>query len=176
MLRRCASVPEVSGTRESGGCARWILLLALAGCAHATGSLPVAVARGLDGRSEAIARPGKVVLVDFWATWCAPCKVALPLYRDLYLDLRARGFEVVAVSVDNGDEEVRAFLQREPLPFTVLRDPGGVLAESLGVTQMPTSFLLGRDGRTRARLDGFEPGAEPALRKQIEALLAERPP
>ncbi len=133
-----------------------------------------AAARDLDGRSSPLARPGKVVLVDFWATWCEPCKVALPLYRKLYGELRDRGFEVVAISVDNGDDAVRAFLAREPLPFTVLRDPGGSLAESLSVAQMPTSFLLGRDGRMRARVDGFDPAAEPALRKKIEALLDER--
>ena len=159
--------------RASGGAGLALLILLLAGCAHPKGNLAVAVARGLDGRPAALARPGKVVLVDFWATWCEPCKVALPLYRKLYLDLRDRGFEVVAVSVDGGDEAVRSFLAREPLPFTVLRDPGGALAESLAIVQMPTSFLLGRDGATRARLDGFAPGAEAALRRRVEALLDE---
>lgn len=174
MTWRSSPSPRSTGNGPGGGIALALLVAALAGCAHPAGNLAVAAARGLDGRSVALARPGKVVLVDFWATWCEPCKVALPLYRKLYLDLRERGFEVVAVSVDDGDEAVRSFLAREPLPFTVLRDPGGTLAESLAIVQMPTSFLLGRDGATRARLDGFEPGAEAALRKKVEALLDER--
>ncbi len=152
---------------------RMLLLGALLGCAHPAASLQTASARDLDGRVALLARPGKVVLVDFWATWCEPCKVALPLYRKLYGELRDRGFEVVAVSVDDGDEAVRAFLAREPLPFPVLRDPGGTLAESLSVAEMPTSFVLGRDGRVRARHDGFDSGVEPALRRQLEALLKE---
>ena len=152
------------------------LCLALPGCAHPAASLRTAVARDLDGRGAAIARPGKVVLIDFWATWCEPCKVALPLYRDLYLALRDRGFEVVAVSVDDGDAAVRAFLARQPLPFAVLRDPGGALAEGLSVTEMPTRFLLGRDGSVRARVDGFKPAETAALRGQVEALLDERAP
>lgn len=146
----------------------------LVGCAHSAASLRTATARDLDGRAAPLARPGKVVLLDFWAAWCEPCKVALPLYRKLYGELRARGFEVVAVSEDDGDEAVRAFLAREPLPFPVLRDPGGALAESLSVVELPTSFVLGRDGRVRARHNGFVASVEPALRRELEALLGEQ--
>jgi cytochrome c biogenesis protein CcmG/thiol:disulfide interchange protein DsbE len=148
--------------------------LLLLGCAHPAARVQTAGARDLSGQPAALARPGQVVLVDFWATWCEPCRVALPIYAQLYRELRGRGLEVIAVSVDDGDAEVVQFLKAAPLPFTVLRDPGGALAESLGVEQMPTSLLVGRDGRERARRSGFAPGSEQALRAQLEVLLAER--
>ena len=128
--------------------------------------------RDLKGKPVPVAVPGKVVLVDFWATWCEPCKTALPVYAKVYGDLRARGFEVVAVNVDEDDADVTSFLSSRPLPFTVLRDPGGQYAERMGVSLMPTSFLLGKDGAVASRHDGFDGETEALLRKQVAELIA----
>lgn len=151
---------------------RTLLLALVLSCAHpkAEGITSESL-RDLQGKLAPVAVAGKVVLLDFWATWCEPCKTALPTYSKLYGDLRARGFEVVAVSVDDDDADVKAFLAARPLPFTVLRDPGGAFAERMGVSLMPTSFLLGKDGKVVSRHDGFDGDTEAALRKQIAAII-----
>jgi len=129
--------------------------------------------KSLDGRDFRLDDlRGRVVLVDFWATWCEPCKLSLPFYATLDRDLRARGLSVVAVSTDDRDDEVRAFLARMPLPYTIARDPRGQVAESMGVQMIPTTLLLDRGGAVRLRKQGFSPGDEPALRRTIENLLA----
>jgi len=155
-----------------------VLACAIAGCAGARVPAEEAIAglslRSLDGgRTQLTEQRGRVVLLDFWATWCQPCRVALPFYRALDAELRSRGLSVLAVSVDKGDAEVRDFLRAEPLPFPVLRDPDGAAAEGLGVSLMPTSFLLDRAGRARFRREGFRAEDGPALRAQILQLLAE---
>ena len=116
---------------------------------------------------------GRVVLLDFWATWCEPCKVSLPFYARLHQELGAKGLSVIAASTDEGDDEVRQYLKTTPLPYTVARDPGGQVAERLGVQLIPTSLLYDRSGRERFRKQGFTPDDEKLLRAEIDKLLAE---
>ena len=116
---------------------------------------------------------GRVVLLDFWATWCEPCKLSLPFYAALDQDLRQTGLTVVAVSTDEKDDDVRGFLQKTPLPYTIARDPRGQVAETMGVEMIPTTLLIDRKGAVRLRKQGFSPGDEPDLRREIEKLLAE---
>ena len=116
---------------------------------------------------------GQVVLLDFWATWCLPCKESLPFYARLYQELRDRGFSVVAVSTDENDGEVRAFLAERPLPYLVARDPGGALAADLGVQTLPTTFLLDRQGETRLDHRGFSRGDADRIRDRVLELLNE---
>ena len=145
-----------------------ITLWTLAACATGRTSL-----KSLDGRDLDLASlRGRVVLVDFWATWCEPCKVSLPFYAALDAELRGRGLTVVAVSTDENDADVRAFLKATPLPFAIARDPRGEVAESMGVGMIPTTLLLDRAGNVRLRRQGFTPADEPALRREVEKLLA----
>jgi thiol-disulfide isomerase/thioredoxin len=145
------------------------LLIALLACAH--GQRPV-VLPTLSGKELRLADlRGRVVLLDFWATWCEPCKLSLPFYARLQRELR--GLEVVAASTDEADEDVRKFLAQAPLPFTIARDPDGRVAEELGVQLMPTTFLLDRAGKVRFRHVGFSPDSEGALRREVELLLGE---
>jgi thiol-disulfide isomerase/thioredoxin len=106
-------------------------------------------------------------LVDFWATWCAPCKASFPLYAELYERYREHGFEVVAISVDRHDDTVRSFLERWPVPFRVLWDAEATVADQFGVTAMPTAVLLGRDGEILWVHAGFEADDEAHLRTLI---------
>jgi thiol-disulfide isomerase/thioredoxin len=119
---------------------------------------------------------GRVVLLDFWATWCEPCKEALPFYVELQRELAARGFTVAAVSVDSGDDEsVRRYFFASGGPqLLILRDRDGQLAERLGVQIMPTSFLLDRTGSARFRLEGFSAGDRETIRSRILSLLENR--
>jgi thiol-disulfide isomerase/thioredoxin len=140
--------------------------------ANATSSLE---AHAMDGRAVRLGElRGKVVLLDFWATWCEPCRQSLPIYAELQRELGDQGFAVAAVSVDSSSDPVRSYFGAAGPPFLVLRDPDGALAERLSVRTMPTSYLLDRSGAARFRQEGFSPDDRELLRSRIVALLAER--
>jgi thiol-disulfide isomerase/thioredoxin len=96
---------------------------------------------------------GKVVLVDFWATWCGPCVAEIPHVRELYRRYKDRGFEVVGVSLDEDREALEAFVAEQQIPWPIIVDvraeDGGrpLLAGRYGISGIPTMILVGRDGR-----------------------------
>jgi thiol-disulfide isomerase/thioredoxin len=119
---------------------------------------------------------GQVVLVDFWASWCAPCKASFPAFAKLHEEFAARGLAIVAVSVDEKPAAFASFVKRWQPPFPAVLDRGHKLVGEVKVPAMPTSYLIDRTGRVRFVLRGFH-GAESEreLREHIEALLAENP-
>lgn len=114
---------------------------------------------------------GQVVLLDFWATWCAPCLESLPLYETWQKDLGDKGLVVVAVSVDEEDAPVAEFAKRYAPSVKVLRDAEGVAASRLGLPKMPTAFVIDRDGAVVERRAGFDQEEAAALRASIERRL-----
>jgi peroxiredoxin len=101
----------------------------------------------LDGAVVSLASlRGQVVLVNFWATWCAPCEEEMPAMARLYEALRGQGFELLAVSVDDTPEDVRRFRERLAIPFPVLLDEGKQVSELYQTYRYPESFLIDRDG------------------------------
>ncbi len=122
---------------------------------------------------ELPATSGKVVLVDFWASWCAPCKASFPMMAKLHADYAARGLVIAAVSVDEKAAAAKAFAKKLAPPFPVLHDAKQKLVQQVVVPAMPTTYLVGPDGRVRFIHQGYhgEP-TERELRQQIEALLA----
>jgi peroxiredoxin len=136
---------------------------------------PAIEVRTLDG--EAIRLEdlrGEVVLVNFWATWCPPCRLEMPGMERVFRERRDRGFQVVAISTDRGGEaEVRPFLEERGITFPVALDRGEGLAFG-GVRTLPTSFLIDRQGRIRHVVRGYF--SEVALRRAVDHLLAEPPP
>lgn len=115
---------------------------------------------------------GRVVVVDFWATWCGPCQQELPALQRLYEEHAARGLEIVAISVDAGPEAVAPYARQARLTFPVVL--GGIAVQTLyRVTALPTLFLVDRAGVIRFYQIGYAPGSEAALAAQVEALLAE---
>lgn len=124
--------------------------------------------------SETSSTAGKVVLVDFWASWCAPCKASFPMMAALHKDYAARGLVIAAVGIDEKPAAAVAFVRKLAPPFTTLHDREQSLVKQVVVPTMPTSYLLGRDGRVRFIHQGFHGDAtERDLRKEIESLLDE---
>lgn len=129
---------------------------------------------GLEGPLPAAA--GRVVLIDFWATWCGPCRASFPAYNALQHELGDRGFTIIAVSVDKKKGEYDEFLRKFAPSFTAVRDGAQRLAAEVRVPGMPTSYLLDRRGVLRAVHSGFHGEASVReLRGQIVDLLEEKP-
>ncbi len=98
---------------------------------------------------------GKVIYVDFWASWCSPCRTSFPLLNKLYQKLKDQGFEVVAINLDEDKANAEKFLKDFPVAFTVLRDSTGEWADKYVVEAMPTSFLIDKQGVIRNIHHGF---------------------
>jgi len=116
---------------------------------------PNFVAKGLEGESvELSALKGKVVLVDFWATWCPPCRVELPNVKAAYTQYHEVGFEIVGISLDKDETKLRRFLEREEMAWPQIFDGEGwqgELVRKYGVMSIPATYLLDREGRIVAR-------------------------
>ena len=119
---------------------------------------------------------GKVVLVDFWASWCAPCLHSFPWMNELQQKHAGEGLVIVAVNVDQDRALADAFLKKVPAKFRIEYDPAGNLAKQFGVQAMPTSFLLDREGNIRIRHAGFREKQREEREHEIEELLKERTP
>ena len=128
----------------------------------------------LGGGGDLPALAGNVVLVDFWASWCPPCKASFPAMAKLHQDFARRGFVVVAVSVDEKLADAMRFVQGMRPPFLTVHDREQNLVQQVAPPAMPTSYLIGRDGKVRFIHQGYHGGtSERELRAGIESLLAE---
>jgi thiol-disulfide isomerase/thioredoxin len=115
---------------------------------------------------------GKVVMVDFWASWCEPCKQSFPVMEDLHKRYADKGLVIIAVNVDENRPEMEAFLKKNTATFTVVRDANQKLVAKAGIATMPSSFLIDREGKVKFAHTGFR-GAETKKKyeEEIESLL-----
>ena len=116
---------------------------------------------------------GRVTYVDFWASWCGPCRLSLPALNRLSKEFDAADFGVVAISVDYVDEDALDFLKRYPVDYPVAIDKTGNSGRDFAVAGMPSGYLIGRDGLIREVHVGFRKGDEALLKEQIQALIAD---
>lgn len=116
---------------------------------------------------------GKVVYLDFWATWCPPCMKSMPFLNDLRNELAADGFEIIAISVDDDADVARQFLKKHPVDYLIATDPTGQCPKQYGVKAMPSAYFIDRNGVIRSIHLGFREHNKQEIRTQILALLAE---
>ena len=131
--------------------------------------------RDLDGKLTSLADfEGKVVLLNFWATWCANCRNEMPAMERLYQSLRADGFEIVAISVDQvSSEKVKTFAEELKLTFPVLHDRDSIISNLYSNPGVPVSYLIDRQGRIVYRVLGEYDWFSPEGRDTVKTLLRE---
>lgn len=114
---------------------------------------------------------GKVVYLDFWASWCNPCTKAIPAIEQLRKEFPAEDFQVLAVNVDKSKKKAEKFLKKTPIGYPSVADPRGKLPRQFGLETMPTSYLIDRDGVIRYVHRGFRKGDVEEIRAEIEKLV-----
>ena len=117
---------------------------------------------------------GKVVYLDFWASWCDPCTKAIPAIEQLRTEFPAKDFQVLAVNVDKSTKKATKFLKKNPIGYPSVTDPKGKLPRRFGLETMPTSYLIDRKGVIRYVHKGFRDGDLEEIRAQIARLVKQK--
>lgn len=117
---------------------------------------------------------GKVVYVDFWASWCTPCRKSFPWMNELNKKYKDQGLEVVAVNLDKSREPIDEFLAKTPAEFTIAYDPSGTAASNYKVSGMPSSYLIDRNGQLEVSHIGFRDKDKEEMESKIKELLARK--
>ncbi len=115
----------------------------------------------------------KVVYVDFWASWCPPCKMSFPSLNQLHNELKDKGFEVVAINLDEEKDQAAEFLQNNPVGFSVGYDGEGKCPETYQVIAMPSSYIIDKKGIIREVHLGFDEDSPDKIRSAVLSLLSE---
>ena len=124
----------------------------------------------LDGQTVSLHDyQGKAVMVNFWATWCPPCRSEMPDMQNLYSELKGKGVEILAVNVQEARPPIEKFVTQFGLTFPILLDVSGDVVQQYGVQALPTSYFIDREGRISAFNFGALNGS--AIRKKLEAVL-----
>lgn len=129
--------------------------------------------QNLDGETEALTDyRGKIVFLNFWATWCGPCRVEMPMMEELYQELKREDFVVLAVSTDaQGQAVTGPFRESLGLSFPILHDPEFRVGTSYGTRSLPITYLLDREGIIRHKIFGARNWRSPEAKRLIQTLL-----
>jgi peroxiredoxin len=154
------------------------LLAMLAGaCAAAPaagGPAPDFTLRTMEGKNLRLQEQrGKVVLVNFWATWCGPCRQEMPLLNQMYQKYQASGFTLLGVNVDDDSKNAATVVGKLGVSFPVLLDSEKKVSKLYDLNSMPSTLIIDRDGRVRYVHRGYQSGYEATYEKQIRELLKE---
>ena len=128
----------------------------------------------LEGKTVRLSelRGKKVVLINFWATWCPPCRLEMPTMQKIYSEYKGRGFEILAINIEpDALQEIREFVKELRLTFPVLLDPDMKVTRKYRLIGLPISFLIDRQGIIRAKEVGYHDWTDKESRRQVESLL-----
>jgi peroxiredoxin len=130
----------------------------------------------LDGKSEVKLADyrGKVVWLDFWASWCPPCLTSLPELEALRKEMPASKFQIVAINVDEEPKKALRFLAKKPVGYPSASDPKGQLPEAFGLETMPTSYLIDQKGVIRMVHEGYREGDLAKIKAEATALMRKK--
>jgi thiol-disulfide isomerase/thioredoxin len=149
-----------------------LCLIPLPAAAVAVGDAPPAF--DLAGRAATVKLSdyaGKTVYLDFWASWCGPCKQSFPWMNDMQTRYGAQGLRVVAINVDQKSNDAQVFLRKTPAHFDIAFDPTGQTPKAYAIKAMPTSVLIGPDGKVLSVHSGFKDQDRSLLEQQIRQAL-----
>ena len=152
----------------AGGMGAWPALAIEAGQPAPDVELPAAI----DAAPRLSALKGKLVYVDFWASWCGPCRQSFPWMNEMQAKYGAKGLQIVAINLDAKRADADAFLAQLPARFGLAFDAAGASAKRFGVKGMPTSVLIGRNGEVLMVHQGFRDDERQALEAKLAAALA----
>tara|TARA_B100000676_G_C18053163_1_gene832557 strand:+ start:313 stop:804 length:492 start_codon:yes stop_codon:yes gene_type:complete len=128
----------------------------------------------LDGSNLKLSEQrGTVILLNFWASWCGPCRTEMPLLDALYEEYRDYGFTVLGVNLDENRDQANRLLDKIPVTFPVLFDPQNSTSEAYGVDAMPTTVLIDRNGVIRHHHRGYKDGYMDKYEHQVKELVLE---
>ena len=116
---------------------------------------------------------GEVVMVNFWASWCGPCRQEMPLLDQLYKRYQSMGFTILGVNVEEDSSAAEKVLKELPVSFPILFDKQNEVSKLYGIAAMPSTFLVDRDGKLRYLHKGYLPGYEDDYQQQIRELIRE---
>lgn len=151
-----------------------IMLIFLHENGHADSEYPPAPGFNLQGEDAPVSLSqfkGKVVLLDFWASWCVPCRASFPWMSELQNKYRSQGLEVIAINVDKDISLAKAFLAKVPAGFTVAFDPKGDVASQYGLKGMPASYLIDKRGYILKSHIGFFQSDKDKREREIKEVL-----
>ncbi|MFV8780899.1 TlpA family protein disulfide reductase [Microbulbifer sp. SA54] len=126
-----------------------------------------------DGNLRLSEQRGDVIMLNFWASWCGPCREEMPLLNDLHARYESAGFKVWGVNVDANRDDAQAMLKKIPVEFPVLFDGESQVSQLFGVEAMPSSVFIDRDGNVRYVHKGYRSGDEAEYKKIIKELIRE---
>lgn len=150
------------------------LFAPLAGADELSGPAPNFTLESMDGGSVSLADfEGDVVLLNFWATWCGPCREEMPQLEAIYERYHDLGFTLLGVNVEEDSSGASRFLSETPVSFPILFDPENEVSELYHVVAMPSTVIIGRDGTMRYVHHGYKSGYEQDYQAQVRALLRE---
>ncbi len=169
------------GKRKSAGKITAIVAATLLGTVLTTasviatqGAAPVFALQTRDGKTMSLEDfRGEVVMINFWATWCGPCRQEMPLLEEIYQRYNKLGFTLLGVNVEEHSNDADRFLAETPVSFPILYDPSNEVSKQYGVSAMPSTVIVDREGNVRYLHHGYQPGYENEYQDQIRELVRE---
>jgi thiol-disulfide isomerase/thioredoxin len=138
------------------------------------GPAPNFTLKSLQGKNLKLSEmAGNVVLINFWASWCGPCREEMPLLNDLHKKYEPLGFTVLGVNVEEQLDGARGFLKHVPVDFPILLDNRNQVSKRYQVVAMPTTVVVDRDGNMRYLHKGYKSGVEDIYQQQVRELIRE---